>query len=482
MFLGINGPHISYDKIPQQTAEKHDSNKRTFNKLNHQTVSNDGIEPELKRQKLGEIEAPSDSTDGITEANSSETQDVGLCEQTCQHIEAWKHNFNFEEKSDDDVLNITLDQFQIGMKSLKRCSNFEERIGKLWRSMSQEKSIENISKSLLGRICWIRDNINPNKSALLRVYKGDFDSTALNVTAMPEELRQVPWYHFHLVEYIYDQENDSGRLNNDPNAHLLNMCISPDGRFSGISWIRKGQNYSGSEIKDAFAMKISHYLQVNKEFLSDDASLPSTNQQTKYKMRLIFPFLLDSSMTWYERNGYLAMNCENIQLDSENEALYVTQDSVLHYQTLEKIRSTLVSTLYSEIFRGNSYHQKTILTAYRQLKPRVKVEVLLNDQKTNFSELITFVWKKRAASAAVAYLFHNIYVDLIELIQRDDYSLSKNQSWQEWSNMLSLIKYNELFVRNPCSSKKRWTAHRNRLLETIDTPEAQEELRQLTAI
>jgi hypothetical protein len=437
--------------------------------------------PFAPSEKKPKTNGPGDDTYSIALSSSESSS-----EELTQLYEDFQQcgNEKANEASEEDPILSSNDFFKI-LDELKQYDDFQTRISSLWNSLNSQPAEEGDDLEVKGRFSWIQDTVSsggtPKKSMLLQLSKDIFSSTSLGEKACFQANESTNCYRVEMLEFKFDPHfEEAGTLNEDPEQFLLDMHILTTGNLSGIDWIRKGESHPGREVKK-LAMKIARGLGVNRETLCDQSKIPSGYDKTDYSMKLLFSLFNYGKypqMSWYERDGFIAMNCNNLQ---DSEGNLVTQDNVAYYKALEYIRAKKICDLYSKVFPSPP-SKKQLLAAYRLLFPNAMSTDLLNDEKTDVSKLVSGIWKLRSSSsgkAAANHLFHYIYTKVLTASRNRS---STNQESAEWFQTLKIIDSTNIFIRNPNEEKKTSRAIRQQLLENIDAAQAQESLRSLGSL
>lgn len=394
-------------------------------------------------------------------------------------------SYEREEQIDDESTDLFSEgelilsphSFHAQLKQLKALGDFNERIEALWNALDPQEYFEGADLELQGRYCWIEQpapGLSRNKSMLFRLFKDVFSSTSLGEAAYPQDLQNKNWYRIEVAEYLYTSATE-GQVNEDPNGCLLEMHIDPEGRFSGIDWIRKGKDHSGSEVKQ-LALKIAKYLKIPQETLEDKAEI-QLGQHT-YSMRWIFSLIEHSEfpyMSWYERDGFLALQCQGL---INANGISVSQNTAAYYQALATVRTTLISHLYSKVFHSTSI-KKELLKAYQAMYPGATSKTLLADQQTSFSKLFSFLWNNREQEA-IGQLFNFTYCKILNPFP--DRRSEVSQASQTWDKALQTIYHTQLFIRNPLLPKREWPHLLAQLQGKLQCEEAQKALGQLASL
>lgn len=437
------------------------------------------VAPFMKKAKYN------DSSDEIT-SNSTRSSSLSGENVEVDHIII---NL-FEESIDSSPSNNVSEEQQVlschtfytQLKALTQYGDFQKRISMLWQQLFSQPAEDGDDLGLLGRFCWIQDPISADgvqkKSMLFRLYKDVFSSTALGEGAYPPALKAAHWYRIELLEYIFDEHSEEGgHLRDYPEEFLLDMHIDPSGMYSGIDWIRKGDAHTGTEIKKV-AMKIAKHLGVRRETLCDQSKISSgVSAAQSYSMKLVFSLLEHeqySRMSWYERDGFIAMHGENI-IDAEEKL--VSQNNLAYYQAFETVRMTPVCHLYSNVLRSAA-HKKQLLQAYQLLNPATSLDQLLADSETNLCMLFNSLWKARSVDPTAAKSFHFLYTQLLTPVTNLPVSPRFAEA-RAWNETLKIIDTTNFFIRTPNISKKSWHTDRRQLLANIDSPAEQARLQQL---
>ncbi len=392
------------------------------------------------------------------------------------------------EESSIDPSIVSVECFFKMLKETKAQIDFPTRFNYFWSHLSPQEAIDN-DEDLAGRYCWIeRKDPKTQKSvyAQLLLFKDIFNSTSLDETAF--SFKRDRWARIELIEHRTEEEIAKyGAYKVSDN--LLEMHFdSVIGKVAGIDWIRKGNHFSGTEVK-SIAMKISKSLKIPFESLVDAATV-SIGENNSLSMRIMlsltnhdkFPF-----MSWYERDGFIAMNGNDIELVDD---IRQTQNTANYYEALEKIRQTTVRTLYTEVFSSTRADQETLIDAYRyyqQLKSKILSSnnqylksQILNDHQTTFSELLTVIWNECQKSKAAKSLCGTLYKNILASNTKERFLTNKNRSWH---SLLKIIHETNIFVRFPDRSVKAFTAKKDSLLANLSNmPASASELQKLASV
>lgn len=362
--------------------------------------------------------------------------------------------------SEVEEICFTIDEFIKNIKIFSKLDNYQQRVEALWNSLPDFSNFE--TGETEGKCCWIAEpqSGTNSRSMLFRIYPG-FKSTSISINAIPENERKNPWYNIEVLEYddqkqqLKDSENDSP---------LLEMHL---GAVSGIDWIGKG-NFSGTEIKN-MAMKICE-LGGLKQTLFDISKIPS-GMGSEYSIRYIFSLIKGKERSWYERDGFIAMNSvKGSVLCFEETPIF--QDNVAYYMALRYLREIKISHIYSVIIQGK-YQQGKLLQAYKVCFNNRNKNDLLSDKKTDFSELVSLLWEKRSDNTKCRDLFDYIYFHFLNKNVKIFKDSSKDVI--EWNKAIEIITSTNFFI-NPGNKDDKVLAE---LLNTLDNSNSQKKLREL---
>jgi hypothetical protein len=386
-------------------------------------------------------------------------------------------NSKYDSESSSEEFGTLTDFFNEIQQLDNLQKNFTKRIEKLWSDFDEIPKCE--SEKLEGRCRWIveSDEIQKiDRSLLIRIYKGEgsFNSTSISEKALSKADQKKQWYKVEVVEYIYDNfREEGGFLRDSHDEFLVDMRLGPIG---GIDWIRKGITFNGSTAKD-IAMKLGKYLCVPKLTLFDDSRFSSRLDNSKYSMRVIFSLTEGSS--WYERDGFVAMNCKGIlddngNLDDTDSKIY--QDNVAYYAALKNIREIKINDLYRKIITPTE-PKRRLLQAYRLFsEKKVTENDLLKDNQTDFSKLLTYLWKNNTTTKCKEN-FNYIYTEILNKpIKLFKDSTDKEVQWNTDIDIISKTKYFIKRFKNQDSQKLI------QLASNLNNPKSKTELRKLGSL
>lgn len=410
---------------------------------------------------------------------SEEDYPMGQEEKLFTKTESSTNEIETDSSSEDNDLTFSLDEFFKKIKDFAILDDYQKRIDALWNSLQVIPQTE--TEECEGRSCWIVDPLTgtSGRCMLFRIYQEAFSSTSISIKALSEQDRSKKWYKIEMAEYIYD-EPQGRNLRNLPGEYLLEMHL---GMISGIDWIRKGINFNGAEVKRV-AMKLGKYLGGRKETLYDTSQIPSGIKEGNYSMRQVFSLIHHDkfpNLSWYERDGYVAMNCNNIP---DFNGVLITQDNVAYYKALKKLREMKISHLYCNIIQGIVSKQK-IFQAYKLL-PKIAdikeskengIKRLIADKERNLSELLGFLWQNRSSNKSCKQLFDYIYTNILNKLEREYLDSSKDVN--DWNKNIFTLGTTQFFIR---SAGNNDSDRLTKLLNQLENPQAVNELRKLGSL
>ena len=206
---------------------------------------------------------------------------------------------------------------------------------------------------------------NPLSKSQLWIEHEDEHYLSLMIDEGEYESNAVPEGVLHAARdsYIHIKIFEEEKLD----SPLLHLRVDRLGESGEIIYVKSGEHIAGGKIKQ-IGMELVRSLGIGTVYLNDDAKYPlplNGTRKADLLMRAYLPIVSESGVTWYEKDGFKPVACQNIQSISEGER--ITQNPEEYIAAVEKVRTTTLSRL-KEMFptrdRTSRTHLQTLQRKY----------------------------------------------------------------------------------------------------------------------